>query len=103
MQSWKQRTGSKATYNKLIKIFERAGYQNGADRVRRIAQLSDSESDDSSSSGEEQSRVEQTPAYPACQQQVLTHHTPAKPKSTETYCIVIVDEDNLPKGKYCTD
>ena len=102
MQTWKQRTGSKATYSKLIKIFERAGYQNCADRVRRIAQLSDSESDDSSGSGEEQSQVEQTPAYPACQQQVLTHSA-ANPKSTETHLYVIIDKENLPKGKCSTD
>ena len=102
MQTWKQRTGSKATYSKLIKIFERAGCQSCAHRVKRIAQLSDSESDDSSGSGEEQSQVEQTPAYPASQQQVLTH-SPANPKSTETHMYVIVDEESLPKGKCCTD
>ena len=51
MQTWKQKTGSKATYSKLIKIFERAGFKNCADKVRRIAQLGDSESDDSNGSG----------------------------------------------------
>ena len=98
MQMWKQRTGSKATYSKLIKIFEQAGYQNCADNVRRIAQVSDSESDDSSGSGEEHTQQEQPPTYPSSQQQeVLTQQSLASPKSTETY--VIVNKDNPPKGK----
>ena len=95
---WKQRTGSKATYSK---IFERAGYQNCADNVRRIAQVSDSESDDSSGSGEEHTQQEQPPTYPSSQQQeVLNQQSLASPKSTETY--VIVDKDNPPKGKINT-
>ena len=97
MQIWKQRTGSKATYSKLIKIFERAGYQNCADKVRRTAQVSDNESEDSSGSSEEQTQQEQHPTYPSSQQQqVLTHQAPITPKSTEM--LVIVDKDNPPKG-----
>ena len=92
---WKQRSGSKATYSRLIKIFERAGYQDCADKVRSTAQLSDSETDDSSGSGEEQS---QPKAYPSHnQRQILSVSSPAVSKSTETF--VIVDKDNLPEGK----
>ena len=95
MHTWKQRNGSKATYNRLIKIFERAGYQDCADKVRSIAQLSDSETDDSSGSGEEQS---QPKAYPSHnQKQILSQSSPAVSKSIETY--VIVDRENLPEGK----
>ena len=95
---WKQRTGSKATYSRLIKIFERAGYQNCADKVVQLACVSDTESEDSSGSGEEQTQQEQPPTYPSSQQQhVLTQRSPAVPKPTETY--VIIDKDNPPKGK----
>ena len=94
---WKQRTGSKATYSRLIKIFERAGYQNYADKVSQLACLSDTESEDSSGSGEEQTQQEQPPTYPSSQQQQVLTHQPVTPKSTETY--VIVDENNPPKGK----
>ena len=94
---WKERTGSKATYSKLIKIFERAGYQSIADNVRRIAQVSDSESDDSSGSGDEQTPLEQPSTYPSSQQQqVLSQRSPAVPKPTEMF--VIIDKDNPPKG-----
>ena len=95
---WKQRTSSKATYSKLMKIFERAGYQNCADKVAQFASiLSNTESEDSSSSGEEQTQQEQPPTYPSSQQQQVLTHQPVTPKSTKTY--VIVDENNLPKGK----
>ena len=92
---WKQRKGSKGTYNRLRKVFERAGYQDCADRVRMIAQFSDSETDESSGSGEEQP---QPKAYPSHnQKQILLQSSPAVSKSTETY--VIVDEENLAEGK----
>ena len=52
MRIWKQKIGSMATYNKLIHIFERAGYQDYAEKVKMIAQDSNSEADDFSSSGE---------------------------------------------------
>ena len=97
LQTWKQRNGSKATYSKLIKIFERAGYRNHADKLRKIAEASDSETDDSSGSGEEQSPIEQPQTYPPYKQQSLSQLPPATPQSTETY--VIINEENLPEGK----
>ena len=36
MQKWKQKLGSSATYNNLIGVFERAGYQGYADVVRGV-------------------------------------------------------------------
>lgn len=94
---WKQRTGSKGTYRKLIKIFNTAGYHNCADKIAQLARISDAESEDSSGSGEEQTQQEQPPTYPLSQQQqVLTHQLPPVPKSTETY--VIINKDNVPKG-----
>ena len=98
MYIWKKRNGSSATYSKLIKIFERADCKKYADEVRRIAQLSDSETDDSSSgSGEEQSQVKQPQTYPASKPQSLAQVPPAMHKPTEVY--VVVDKENLPEGK----
>ena len=96
LKSWKTRNGSKATYSKLIKIFELARYKSYADEVRRIAQLSDSEADDSGGSREEQSQVKQPQAYPASKIQALSRLPPAMPKPTEIY--MMVDKENFPKG-----
>jgi hypothetical protein len=90
-----KRNGSKATYNRLIKIFEQAGYKSYADLVRRIIDLSDK---DSSGSGEEQCQPNTYPQY--TQQQALSQLPQAIPESTETY--MVVDEENLPEGmSYC--
>ena len=99
MHTWKQRNGTKATYRKLTRVFERAGYHCYADEIRRIAQFSNSEteSDDSSGSGEEQSRPEQ-PTYPPTKSlEALPQVPPVIPKATETY--VIVTDETLPEGK----
>ena len=80
----------------MIRIFERAGYQNYADEVRKITQTSDS---DSSGSGEEQSPIEQPQTYPPYKQQALFQNPPEKPKLDKTCAYVIVDQENLPKGK----
>ena len=98
LHTWKERNGSSATYSKLIKIFERADCKNYADEVRRIAQLSDSETDDSSGSGEEQSRVNQPQTYPSQKPQTLSQAPPATSATTEAY-IVTKGEANLPEGK----
>ena len=37
LKLWKERRGSGATYNSLIKVFKRAGYINLADIVRSTA------------------------------------------------------------------
>ena len=34
---WEQKNGDNATYNNLIRVFERAGYQLFADKVKRLA------------------------------------------------------------------
>ena len=38
LEKWKQKLGSSATYNNLIGVFERAGYQGYADAVRKLVQ-----------------------------------------------------------------
>ena len=82
----------------MIKIFEQAGYKIYADEVRKIAHISNSDTDDSSGSGEEHLQIEQPPAYP----DYKLHALPQVPQpmtsteSTEVY--VMVKEENLPKG-----
>ena len=97
LYTWKKRNGSSATYRRLIKIFERAGCKDYADEVRRIAHISDSETDDSSGSGEEHTRVEQPQTYPTQKPQALSQIPPETPKPTELF--VVVEEENLPEGK----
>ena len=98
MYTWKTRNGSKATYAKLIKIFEQAGYKSYADEVRRIAHISHSDTDDSSGSGEEHPQIEQLQTYPDYE----PHALPQVPqpvissKSAEVY--VMVEEE----GKKCS-
>ena len=65
--------------------------------MRRNARLSDSETDDSSGSGEEQSQLEQPQTYPPNKNQVaLSQLPPATPKKTETY--MIANKESLPEG-----
>ena len=37
LEKWKQKLGSNATYNNLIDVFERAGYQDYADQIRKLS------------------------------------------------------------------
>jgi hypothetical protein len=90
---WKQRNGSKATYSKLMKIFERIGCRGYADEVGKIARLSDSEVDDSSGSEEEMKQPQTYPPYTPLQ---VSQLPPAASKSAEI-CYVVKDED-LPEG-----
>ena len=103
LQTWKQRSGSKGTYKKLIRIFEHAGYKRYADGVRMIAQDSDSETDDSSGSGEEHSPVEQPPTYPSftLQNLMIPQSSSIRPEATETYVVVSeADTGILTEGKH---
>ena len=61
LKIWKQRSGSSATYKKLINIFERAGYCDYAENVRRTVHVVESETDDSICSDEV---ISQPQTYP---------------------------------------
>lgn len=67
MLIWKRKNGYRATYRELIKVFERAGYNDLPHKVRKIAQqqdvCSDNETDDSSSS-EDSYSSSQPETYP---------------------------------------
>ena len=61
---WKQKLGSSATYNELIRAFERAGYKEYADNVRKVVQPQDYDDEmDSSSSDEDCFSSSQPPTY----------------------------------------
>jgi hypothetical protein len=80
----------------LIKIFERTGCRGYADEVGRIAQLSDSEVDDSSGSEEEVKQPQTYPSYTPLPVSQLPSG-PAASKSAEIY-YVVRDEKDLPEG-----
>ena len=92
---WKQRNGSKATYGKLMKMFEEIGCRGSADKVRRIAQLSNSEGDDSSGSEEETKQPQTYPSYTPLP--VLSQLPPAASKSAEIH-YVVKDGEDLSQG-----
>ena len=78
-----------------MEIFERASFKNYADEVRRLANISDSEADDSNDSGGEQPKT-----YPTLHKaQAFSHNQvpPSTTKSAEVY--MMVEEKNLPEGK----
>ena len=54
MQKWKEKQGSEATYRKLIKIFERAGYKLYADFVRSIVSKCSDQADKPDDSADQQ-------------------------------------------------
>jgi hypothetical protein len=90
LYTWKTRNGSKATYRELAEVFEQAGYRNYADEVRRIANMSDSESDDSSINGKKQPKTYPTLRKALCHDQ--------NPDSAKHEVYVMVEEENLPEG-----
>ena len=54
MQKWKEKQGSEATYRKLIKIFERAGYKLYADVVRSLVSTCSDQTDKPNDSANQQ-------------------------------------------------
>ena len=94
MYTWKQRNGSKATYGELIEIFEQAGYRSCADELKKIAELTESEGEDSSSScsGEEQPRT-----YPTLHKAQVFSHDQLPSKSAEV--LMMVEKEILLEGK----
>ena len=54
MQKWKEKQGSEATYRKLIKIFERAGYKLYADFVRSLVSKCSDQADNPNYSEDQQ-------------------------------------------------
>ena len=97
---WKQKLGSDATYQRLMNIFERAGFQNCAEIIRSLVCEDESEEDDSSDYDEP---IPQPETYPNVQP------TP-RPSLNLSRCVSSCDEyslinpaaaNNLPKGEYC--
>ena len=47
MQKWKQKLGTKATYNSLIKVFKQAGYETYAEFVESLVKNMQTDTEDS--------------------------------------------------------
>ena len=98
MYTWKKRNGSKATYAKLIKIFEQSDCKSYADKFERIASISNYDTDDFSASEEEHPQIKQPQTYPDYKPHALPQVPQATSESTEVYVMVDHDEENLPEG-----
>ena len=77
-----------------MKMFERRGYRGYADEVGRIAQLSNSEGDDSSGSEEE---MKQPQTYPSYTPLSVSQLPPVASKSAEIH-YVVKDGEDLSQG-----
>ena len=84
LKIWKQRSGSSATYKKLINIFERAGYCDYAEIVRKTVHIVESETDDSDCSDEV---IPQPQTYP--------HIKPPTPPSSPKADLLPFEEFSL--------
>ena len=99
LKLWKQQLGSDATYNKLIRVFERAGYKEYADYVRKVFRHrdhSDSDTDDSSSS-EDSYPLPQPQTYPNLKPPSPSEFPSSKPLPHEFYSFIL--SENLPEGE----
>ena len=97
LKIWKQRSGSSATYKKLINIFEDAGYCDYAENVRKTVHIVESETDDSICSDEV---IPQPQTYP----HIKPPTPPSPPKGDTTpfeeYSLITSDAaQGLPKRK----
>lgn len=75
--------GSRATYYKLICVFEHAGYKGYADEVRKIV---NSGINDSDSSGSEDSSIPQPPTFPHLS--LPSVELPSELSSYETFYLI---------------
>ena len=64
LRLWQQKLGSDATYNKLIGAFNRAGYKQYADNVKKIVQYHNHDDSDSSCSEDSFQSVTQPETFP---------------------------------------
>lgn len=78
-----------------MRIFERAGYRDIADKLAKLAEASDCETDESSSSDED-SQVPQPLAYPSYKPPSFSQLSPAVPKSSGAYYVIV--KGNVLKG-----
>ena len=97
---WKQRLGSDATYQKLIDVFECAGYRTYVEIVRNTVCDAESETDDSSDYEEP---IPQPETYPHPKAPSLPKLSPCKPSSRDEYLLVNpATAQGLPEGENCT-
>ena len=103
LQIWKRRLGSDATYQKLINVFESAGYRTYAEIVRNTVCDAESEIDESSDYEEP---IHQPETYPCVK---ISRTSSPKPKpsphrfsSCDEYLLVNpTTAQGLPEGENC--
>ena len=93
---WKQRLGSDATYNKLIRIFECAGCKHYAENVKRIIHCQESYEEICDSDSDED-------YFPSPQPQTYPNHeqpsTGDIPQSLTSESYIVLDPAIHPGGK----
>ena len=72
LKLWKQKLGSDATYNKLIRVFEHAGYKRYAENIGRIMQCQENCKEICDSNSDED-------CFPPPQPQTYPNHEPLSP------------------------
>ena len=104
MQKWKEKQGSEATYKKLIKIFEHAGYKLYADVVKSLVSMCSDQADKPNDSADQQICLPpfsqppspQLPEFPesvtltASIVQLEKHHQESKYAIISIYIIIII-------------
>ena len=95
MENWKQSLGPNATYNKLISVFERAGYQLYANTVGEIVKRTPSELADSSS--DDNMSPPMSPTLPDSPME--QSHSPSPVSATITTALLVQEDDS--RGMCC--
>ena len=93
MQKWKEKQGSEATYRKLIKIFERAGYKLYADFVRSLVSTCSDQTDKPNDSEDQQIFLPPSSQPPSPQ-------LPEFPESVTLTVSTVQLEKHLQQSKY---
>ena len=101
MHIWKRRLGSDATYQKLIDIFECAGYRTYAEIVKSTVCGDESETDDCSDYDEPLPQPETYPHLQTCPPSPPTL-SPRRLSSCDEYLLVNqATAHGLPEGENC--
>ena len=97
---WKKKFGSSCTYNKLIEVFEHAGYQSYADSVRRVVQDIEIQTSDECSLLTSQPETYPNPLFKS-QSHLPPQSQPLELSQYDQYICVKSTEEmrKLPKGK----
>ena len=93
MQKWKEKQGSEATYKKLIKIFEHAGYKLYADFIKSLVSTCSDQADKPNDSADQQIRLSSSSQSPSPQ-------LPEFPESVTLTASTVQLEKHRQESKY---